>query len=87
MELLQSILDRLEQGEKPFSYQVVLLVHGKDKQEARSLGEVLIRGLESLNIKSRFATVKEIEDILSLNLTRFRKEGLPSQIPFLTPFS
>ncbi|BCS92137.1 DNA import protein CedB [Metallosphaera javensis (ex Sakai et al. 2022)] len=87
MELLQAILSRLEQGEKPFSYQVVLLIHGKDKQEARSLGEVLIRGLESLNIKSRFATVREIEDILSLGLTKFRGEGLPSQIPFLTPFS
>ncbi|MEM3947219.1 MAG: DNA import protein CedB [Metallosphaera sp.] len=87
IEILQSILTRLEQGEKPFSYQIALLVHGKSEQEAKSLAEILIRGLGSLNIKSRLATEKEIRDIILLSRCKCRKEGLPSQIPFLTPFS
>ncbi|QKR01034.1 AAA family ATPase [Metallosphaera tengchongensis] len=87
MELLQSLLSKIDEGERPFSYQLVLVIHGKSKEEARSLGEVVMRGLESLGIKSRFADVREIEEIINLSTYSLRREGFPSQIPFITPFS
>ncbi|WP_252896948.1 helicase HerA domain-containing protein [Metallosphaera hakonensis] len=62
-------------------------MYGKSKQEVQSLGEVVIRGLESLNMKARLATVREIEDLIALARCKCKKDGLPSQIPFLTPFA
>jgi len=87
LEILQSVLDRINSGEVPFSFKFFLLIHGKDTKEVTGLSQVIIKGMESLNMKARLATRDEIYDLLVLKPWSRGNVALPSQMPFMTPFA
>lgn len=87
LEIVNFLLDKLKEGEYPFKYEIYLFVHGKTKERAIETAEIICRGLEGLNIKSRLAKKDEIGNVLFLKSMKSNKISIPSQIPFLTPFS
>ncbi|ARM77126.1 DNA import protein CedB [Acidianus manzaensis] len=87
LEIINFLLDRLSEGEYPFKYEIYLFIHGDNKDKVIQSAEVISRGLEGLNIKSRLANRKEIENAIFFNPSKANKVTIPSQVPFLTPFS
>jgi energy-coupling factor transporter ATP-binding protein EcfA2 len=87
LELINSILNKISEGEVPFRYEIFLLIYGSSKEEVLQLAKVVIRGLEGLNIKSKIASKKDILDTIFLEEPKSTKSALSFQVPFLTPFS
>ncbi|BDC19366.1 DNA import protein CedB [Acidianus sp. HS-5] len=87
LEIVNFLLDRISEGEYPFKYEIYLLIHSRNKERAIQLAEVISKGLEGLNIRSRLANRNEILSIIFLDECKSDKISIPSQVPFLTPFS
>ncbi len=87
LEIVNFLLDRISEGEYPFKYEIYLLIHSRNKERALQLAEVISKGLEGLNIRSRLAKRNEILSIIFLDECKSDKISIPSQVPFLTPFS
>lgn len=87
LEIINFLLDRISEGEYPFKYEIYLLIHSKNKERAIQLAEVISKGLEGLNIRSRLAKKDEISSLIFLSECKCNKISIPSQVPFLTPFS
>ncbi|QXJ30528.1 Uncharacterized protein J5U22_00112 [Saccharolobus shibatae] len=90
LELMETIISRIESGENPFKYEMYIIVNSKDKNSALATASMIRQGLEGLGIKTRIATLNEIQELLKdffrskLNLNKI---VLPTQIPYLTPIS
>ena len=87
LELVQKMIDRLNEGEAPFRYQFYVLVEGKNKEEVKSVATVIKSGLASIGLKTSVASAQEIRNLLNMDIRDGRGPIVPSQLPFLTPFS
>lgn len=91
VEVLTSILSKIEEGEVPFRYQMFILISSSDKSTAIESTRVIKRGLEAIGIRCREADEKETSSILSSLMYPIRKEKTKVttsfHIPFMTPFS
>jgi hypothetical protein len=87
LDVIQAIISRIAEGESPFKYGIYFLITENNEESARAAINLLKKGLESLGIKSKIASKNEIYAILGFNIGYTEKTALPSQIPFLTPFS
>ncbi|AWR94312.1 DNA import protein CedB [Acidianus brierleyi] len=87
LDLINSILKKISEGEIPFKYEIFLLIYGSSKEEVLQLAKVVMRGLEGLNIKSKIASKNDILDTIFLEESKSNKTALSFQVPFLTPFS
>ncbi|AAK40499.1 ATP-binding protein [Saccharolobus solfataricus] len=90
LELMETIISRIESGENPFRYEMYIIINSRDKNSALSTASMIRQGLEGLGIKTRLATLHEIQKLVrdffhsKLNLNKI---ALPTQIPYLTPIS
>ncbi len=90
LELMETIISRIESGENPFKYEMYIIVNSKDKNSALATASMIRQGLEGLGIKTRIATLNEIRELLKdffRSKLNFNKIVLPTQIPYLTPIS
>lgn len=90
LELMETIISRIESGENPFKYEMYIIVNSKDKNSALATASMIRQGLEGLGIKTRIATLNEIQELLKdffRSKLNFNKIVLPTQIPYLTPIS
>ncbi|MUN28725.1 DNA import protein CedB [Sulfuracidifex metallicus] len=91
MEILRTILSKIEEGEIPFRYQMFLLISGKDMASVTESGRAIKTGLEAIGIRCREAKDSEISSILSsfiLPVSKGKTKITTSfHIPFMTPFS
>ncbi|BBG24573.1 DNA import protein CedB [Sulfuracidifex tepidarius] len=91
VEVLTSILSKIEEGEVPFRYQMFILISSTDKGTALESVRVIKRGLEAIGIRCREADEKETQTVLSSLIYPVRKEKTKVttsfHIPFMTPFS
>ncbi len=87
LNMINSILERLNEGEVPFKYVIFILVWSSTREEALQISKVIIRGLDGLGLKARLANRAEIEDLLLFKDLKGGQTALSLQIPFLTPFS
>jgi len=85
--MVQEMINRINEGEAPFYFYVYIILSEDNKEKAIAISHLIKKGLESLGIKSRMASKKEIEELLEDKL-RFKREFVfPSQLPYLTIFS
>lgn len=87
LDLVNSVLNKISEGEIPFKYEIYLLIYGSSKDEVLQLAKVVMRGLEGLNIKSKIASKNDILNTVFLEESKSNKIALSFQVPFLTPFS
>lgn len=86
LEMIQSMIKKINEGETPFRYIIFFLINGNSEENVIASLQLLKKGLESIGIKSRLASKKEIIDLLQDKIVP-RAQGFPTQIPFLTVFS
>jgi|ECHhosMinimDraft_1075155.scaffolds.fasta_scaffold01627_3 hypothetical protein len=90
LDLVESIIKRINDGETPFKYYMAIVVDGSDERACREMAEVVKRGMESIGVKARFAKRSEIVELIS---DFFRGGGtggnpaISSQLVYISPFS
>jgi len=86
LDMIQSMIKKINEGEAPFRYAVFFLINSNSEENALASLQLLKKGLESVGIKSRLASKNEITNLLQDKIS-VKAQGFPTQIPFLTAFS
>jgi len=88
LEIIEAILNKINEGELPFKYNIFFILTEKTEQEALSSINILKKALEGVGLKARLASSSEIINILQFNIRSDKQKiAISSQLPFLTPFS
>ena len=86
LEMIQSMIKKINEGEVPFRYIIFFLINSNSEENALASLQLLKKGLESIGIKARLASKNEITNLF-LDKINAKAQGFPTQIPFLTVFS
>ena len=86
LEMIQSMIKKINEGEVPFHFIIYILVDAKSEDHAKSSLELLTKGLESIGIKARIASRGDIIRLLE-DKAMLKGQAFPTQVPFLTAFS
>ncbi|WP_126449755.1 DNA import protein CedB [Sulfodiicoccus acidiphilus] len=87
LDIIQKMIDKLNEGEAPFKFEFYVVIHGKSAEEVRSVSSVVRSALSSIGMRLGNATSDEVSRLIGMNLKGGSKPALPSQLPFLAPFS
>jgi len=86
LEMIQHMIKKINEGESPFRYIIFFLINSDSEERALASLQLLKKGLESIGIKARLASEKEINNLIQDKIYT-KAQGFPTQIPFLTAFS
>ena len=86
LEIIQYMIKKINEGESPFRYIIFFVINSDSEEHALASLQLLKKGLESIGIKARLASQKEINNLIQDKINP-KAQGFPTQIPFLTAFS
>ncbi|BCU68659.1 hypothetical protein HS7_20960 [Sulfolobales archaeon HS-7] len=82
IRILEDIVKRVNSGDPPFRYGVLIMTQGSSVDEVKAQLRVIQKGLESLGIRARPAEEKDISDFFQAKLPRIN--GISTAIPWAT---